>query len=159
MNTDNNLDFIRQKIDIVKSAIMYSMSNDLIKLPNSIVNAVKVDDEGQLWFVCSRPALGMDYCSTSFPARLHFYRKGTFFHLEVSGRAEIVSTDYVSDGKSDQLLIRMDMSSVEYTEPTVKPKAAVDVWMEKAYGWVLRKVATSHSNKPVLSRLQSFNQS
>lgn len=138
---------------------MYSMSNDLIKLPNSIVTAVNVDEEGQLWFVCTPPALGMEYFSNTFPARLHFYRKGTHYHIEVSGRAEIVSSDYADMDKTGLLLIRMDMANVEYTEPSVKAKAPVDIWIEKAYDWVLRKVATNHSSKPVLSRMQSMNQS
>ena len=55
MSTDTNLQFIREKIYTVKSAIMYSMSNELIKLPNCLVEAVKVDNEGQLWFLCKAP--------------------------------------------------------------------------------------------------------
>jgi len=158
MTPDRNLQFIKEKITAVKSAIMYSMSNDLIKIPNSIVTAVNVDEEGQLWFVCNPPALGLEYCSSTFPARLHFYKKGTHYHINVSGKAEIVSSDYADSDKKGQLLIRMDMTNVEYTEPTVSTKSPVDLWIEKAYDWVLRKVGTPHNTKPVLSRLHSMNQ-
>ena len=159
MTSDRNLQFIKEKITAVKSAIMYSMSNDLIKIPNSIVTAVDVDDEGHLWFVCTPPALGLEYCSNSFPARLHFYRKGTTFHIAVSGKAEIVNAAYEDMDRKGLLLMRMDMANIEYTEPTLNSKSPVDLWIEKAYDWVLRKVGTPHNNKPVLSRLHSVNQS
>jgi hypothetical protein len=39
---------------------MYSSSDDLIRLPNNIVSAVNVDEEGQLWFA-DRPYLPEQY--------------------------------------------------------------------------------------------------
>ena len=47
--------FIREKVYGLHSAVMYSMSNELIKIPNNIITAVKVDEEGQLWFISKRP--------------------------------------------------------------------------------------------------------
>ncbi len=158
--TDTNLQFIREKIYRVRSAIMYSMTDELIKLPNSIITAIKVDDEGQLWFLCNRPAHSLEYCSQTFPVRLHFYRKGTFFHLEISGKAEIVNNNYVGEeGQPKPLLIKMSMANIEYTEQEDKRKSTVEQWLDKAYGWAARHIAVSHNSKPVLSRLQSMNQS
>ena len=156
MSPDTNLQFIREKIYKVRTAIMYSMSNDLIRLPNSIITAVKVDEEGQLWFLCNKPAQPLEQCPQSFPVRLHFYRKGTFFHLEISGKAEIVNNNYV--GPTDQqkpLLIKMNMMNVEYTEQSERRKSAIEVWFEKAYAWLLQHLAIPHESKPVLSRLQN----
>jgi general stress protein 26 len=104
MLTDNNLQFIRQKIYRVRSAIMYSMSNELIKIPNCLVEAVNVDNEGQLWFICKPPSHRVDQCVSSFPARLHFYRKGTFFHIEVSGKATIMN-EIGSDNSTERKLL------------------------------------------------------
>ena len=160
MNPDTNLQFIREKIYKVRSAIMYSMSNDLIRLPNSIITAVKVDEEGQLWFLCNRPAQPLDQCPPTFPVRLHFYRKGTFYHMEISGKAEIVNNSYAGISEQEKpLLIKMNMVNVEYTEQGERRKSAIEVWFEKAYAWMLRHLAIPHQSKPVLSRLQSMNQS
>jgi hypothetical protein len=74
--TDSNLQFIREKIYQVRSAIMYSMSNELVKIPNNIITAVKVDEEGQLWFISKRPVQDLEQCEQSFPVRLHFFVKG-----------------------------------------------------------------------------------
>ena len=67
MRNDPNLQFIREKIYHVRSAIMYSMSNDLVRLPNNIVTALRVDNEGNLWFTCSRPSGYVDQCEKTFP--------------------------------------------------------------------------------------------
>lgn len=160
MTTDSNLQFIREKIYQVRSAIMYSMSNELIKLPNNIVKAVKVDEEGQLWFICKHPGRQVDQCDQTFPARLHFYRKGVFFHVEVSGKATIVNDTNVSTttgGIEKPLLIKMTMNSVEYTEPHEKKKTRAEILLEQGYKWLLHKIAIAHDNKPILAKLQSMN--
>ena len=118
MRNDPNLQFIREKIYHVRSAIMYSMSNDLVKLPNNIVTALRVDNEGNLWFSCSRPAEYVEHCEKSFPARLHFHRKGASFHIEVSGKATIVNHEsgnpfITTGGKDKSLLIRQIYQSFE----------------------------------------------
>ena len=159
MTNDINLQFIREKIYTVRSAIMYSMSNELIKLPNCIVTAVKVDNEGQLWFTCKPPGYEVDQCASSFPARLHFYRKGTFFHIEVSGKATIMNDVYTDNQKEKSLLVKMTMNSVEYTEPQEKKRSRIDAIMEQGYRWLLRNIASPHDRRPVLSKLQSMNRS
>lgn len=160
MSPDSNLQFIREKIYKVRSAIMYSMSNELIQLPNSIINAVKVDEEGQLWFLCNKPSKPVVHCPQTFPVRLHFYRKGTFFHMEISGKAEIVNNNYVGSTEEDRpLLIKMNMVNVEYTEQGERRKNAVELWFERAYSWLRRHLAVPHDSKPVLSRLHSANHS
>jgi|GEM_PF-610955 len=163
MRTDPNLQFIREKIYDIRSAIMYSMSNDVVKLPNNIVTALKVDNEGNLWFSCSRPAEYVDQCEKSFPVRLHFYRKGAIFHIEVSGKATIVNDEpgapFISTTQSKRkpLLIRMSMNTIEYTEPQEKKKNRMELIMEQGYKWLLKTVAISHDSRPILAKLQSMN--
>src|SRR5258706_11538345 len=94
MTNDSNLQFIREKILQIRSAVMYSMSNALVKIPNNIVTAINVDDEGHLWFLSKRPLQYVEQCEQNFPARLVFYRKGIPFYVEVSGNAIIVNNGY-----------------------------------------------------------------
>ena len=162
MRNDPNLQFIREKIYHVRSAIMYSMSNDLVRLPNNIVTALRVDNEGNLWFTCSRPSGYVDQCEKTFPARLHFHRKGASFHIEVSGKATIINRDVdgqfiTANGKESPILIRMSMNTIEYSEPVERKKNRVEMILEQGYRWLLRTVAISHDSKPVLAKLQSMN--
>ena len=157
MTLDVNLREIREKIFQLRTAIMYSMSNDVCKLPNSIVNAVRVDDQGQLWFVCQKPLHDVVEYEESFPVRLHFYHKGVCFHLEVSGKASIVDEDYTGSIPDDSrsagklMLVCMSMNAVEYTEPYgKKERSRLEQWMEKGYKWMLSHVP--HPSKPVFSK-------
>ena len=159
MTIDSHLNEIREKIYNLRTAIMYSMSNDVCKLPNSIVTALKVSDKGELWFICQKPIQGVIEFEQSFPVSLHFYRKGIFFHLEVSGKASIMNEDY-SGYLSDEfpstgkvLLIRMTMNSIEYTEPYgKKERSRFELFIEKGYKWMLRHIALPHQSKPTLSK-------
>jgi hypothetical protein len=155
---DNNLQFIREKIYEIKSAVMYSMSNELVRIPNSIVTVLKVDDEAQIWFLCTPPTFRIEECECVFPARLHFYRKGKFFHIEVSGRAVIMNKEYNSPDSDEQkgkpVLIKMSMRDIEYTVVNEKrPKNRVELMLENGYKWLLRTIALPRHEKSVLSRL------
>ena len=81
MVNDSNLQFIREKVGALQNAVMYVSCNGLVKLGNDIVTAVKVDEDGILWFVTNRPAHMVSQCEQSFPARLRFYRKGVDYLL------------------------------------------------------------------------------
>ncbi len=162
MITDTNLQFISEKIADLQNAVMYSMSNSLVKLPNDIVTSVKVDEEGQLWFLSHLPCQSLKECEQVFPARLHFFRKGRNYFVEVSGKATIMSKipsassfDTGSNKTKKAVLVKMTMSNVQYVEPQArhaKPK-----WKELAertYTWMLRNITFRH---PDTSSLGKFN--
>src|SRR5688572_5006106 len=79
MIPDNNLEFIRTRIYDIRTALLYSLSDDIIKLPTSLISVLKVDDKGQIWFLMNRPQQAMEKDEQKFPARLQFYRKGKPF--------------------------------------------------------------------------------
>jgi hypothetical protein len=162
MTTDSNLTGIREKIYKLRTAIMYSMSNEVCKLPNSIVTVLQVDDAGQLWFICKRPFQKVGEYEHSFPVRLHFYRKGVFFHLEVSGKATIVDkaqSDYLPyevSAEGQVILIRMAMNTIEHTEPFgKKERSRLELLVEKGYKWMLRSITLPYPSKPEHSKWQS----
>jgi hypothetical protein len=161
MTTDPNLQFLREKIYQIRTAIMYSLSNEVIKLPNNIVKAMKVDNEGQLWFVCRHPGRQVEQYEKTFPARLHFYRKGIFFHIAVSGKATIIDNadDYIttSRGSEKPILIRMTMNNIEYAEPHEKKKSRAEILLEQGYKWMLHRLTIPHDTRSILSKLQSMN--
>ena len=159
MATDSNLQFIREKIYQVRSAIMYSMSDDVIKFPNSIATAVRVDDEGQLWFLCKKPVQFVSECEQNFPARLKFYRKGISFFLEVSGKATIVNNNSSLNIPEKNLqekpvLIKMTMTNIEYVETEKQRKKTwFETVVENGYKWLLGNAAIHHHSEQVLPKL------
>ncbi|MFI5131048.1 MAG: hypothetical protein ACHQFX_13695 [Chitinophagales bacterium] len=163
MVNDTNLQFIREKIIQLRSAVMYDASNGLVKLGNDVVTAIRVDDEGHLWFVTNNPSHRIEECEQCFPARLCFYRKGIQFTMEISGRATIVNDSYsydltVSDPRpknSNKVLVKLAMINIEYTEPHAKrPKSKVEMVLENWYTWFLRTVSVHHNTGSVLKKLR-----
>lgn len=159
MTTDPNLNEVREKIYRLRTAIMYSMCDEVYKLPNSIVTVVQVDDEGQLWFICQKPLHNIAEYKHSFPVRLHFYHKGIFFYMEISGKATIIEEDYSGDlpGEAatveDPMLIKVAMDLIEYTELYgKKAKSRLEAFIEKGYNWMLCHIALPHHAKPELSK-------
>ena len=150
MNIDSNLQFIKDKIYEMHSAIMYNFSDEVIRLPNSIVNVAKVADDGELWFTCDKPGYHPEQYSGLFPVRLQFYRKGKLFHLEISGPAEIVN-DLRDENEvlANRLLIKMKMKNISYTETQKEIRTDVRHWINKAYRYLSAHLAIPDQTKPL----------
>lgn len=167
MAQDLHLEFIKEKIYRLRTAVMYSMSNSIYKLPNNIVTAIKVDNQGQIWFICQAGVPGAEQLEQNFPCRLRFYKKGVDFHVEVSGKATVVDIDYppAKKGKFDKetpndqkfFLIKMSMTNVEYTEPHAKRKTKLEALLESGYRWFLRTAAFKPQQASVLAKLHQTN--
>ncbi|MET0466323.1 MAG: hypothetical protein ABW007_24410 [Chitinophagaceae bacterium] len=154
MAQDTNLQFIRERISELKNAIMYNNSQDVLRVPNNIAEAVEVDQEGMLWFTIKRPSGYMQQCDQVFPARLNFYKKGFDHRVEVSGRTTVVN--YISNGaKEDIVLLKMDMTEVEYTEPVAeKSETSIEKYVKQAYNWFLRTFSLEHREHSVFPKVQ-----
>jgi len=128
MIPDNNLEFIRTRIYDIRTALLYSLSDDIIKLPTSLISVLKVDDKGQIWFLMNRPQQAMEKDEQKFPARLQFYRKGKPFYMQVTGRASLVENmaglnhlfsiprTLRKAASHNLIVVRLKMDSVEYHE-------------------------------------------
>jgi hypothetical protein len=87
----NNLVFLQERIQDLRSALFYNTSNSVLRLPTCIVQAMKVDEAGQVWFFVNRPEQYLHEFDREFPARLNFFRKGKGFYLQITGKAFIVN--------------------------------------------------------------------
>jgi hypothetical protein len=161
MARDTNLQFIREKVGQLRSAVMYASGKEPVKIENDIVTALEVDEEGQLWFVANHPPCHSDENEQCFPARLHFYRKGFDFFVEVSGKATVVNNEYSYTDKanglinSKKMLVKMAMSNIEYNEPHAKkPKNKIETMLSEGYNWFLRMVSVPHDSTSVLEKLR-----
>ncbi|HEU4859511.1 MAG TPA: hypothetical protein VFT15_06735 [Chitinophagaceae bacterium] len=120
MENDYKLLFIKNKLQQIKSAVMYPTNSNIVRLPNDIVEFESVDDDGLLWFSAHVPRHWMKAYELHFPAKLIFYRKGIDYYVEITGTAVVVNkqdvmygTNHIQGGK---LLLKMVPYYIEYTE-------------------------------------------
>ena len=133
---DRHLHFLHDKIQDLRSALFYSLSNSVVKIPTSIVTALNVDDEGQVWFFVSRPKQQLTEFDRQFPARLEFYKKGKHSLVKINGRACIVNdaekvTNLVSlppeikaKALDELLLVKVKIEKAEYFETSPADKGS-----------------------------------
>jgi len=89
--TNQQLNFLQEKIKEIGSAIFFNLSDSVLKLPTSIVTTLKVDDYGYVWFFIQKPKQNLKEFEREFPVRLDFFRKGTSCFLQVNGKGWVVS--------------------------------------------------------------------
>jgi general stress protein 26 len=130
MISETHLPFLQEKISDLRSALFFSLSNAVLKMPTTIVTALKVDEVGQVWFFVNRPMQHIQEFDKEFPARLEFFKKGKNFHLKIMGKACIVndpeelnglvnvSEDIKTKAMSQLVLVKVKIQSAEYMENT-----------------------------------------
>lgn len=91
MANHQQLNFLREKIQEIGSAIFYNQSDSVVKLPTSIVSSLKTDEYGYVWFFVQKPKQSLRFFEQEFPARLDFFRKGSNCFLQISGKGYVVS--------------------------------------------------------------------
>ena len=119
MENDYKLMFIKNKLQQIKSAVMYSTNSNTTRLPNDIVEFESVDDDGLLWFSAHIPRHWVKAYELHFPAKLIFYRKGVDYYVEITGTAVVVNKQDAIHGAYDnagKLLLKMVPYYIEYTE-------------------------------------------
>lgn len=91
MDTTQQQTFLQERIEEIGSAIFYNQSNAVLKLPTSLVNIVKVDDYGFVWFLLQKPRQQLTQFEQEFPAKMDFYKKGKGYFLQISGKGFVVN--------------------------------------------------------------------
>lgn len=91
MDANHQLSFLQQRIEEIGSAIFYNLSEAVLKLPTSIVTTLKVDEFGFVWFFVQKPKQHLTEFEQEFPVKLDFYRKGTGYFLQVTGKGHVVN--------------------------------------------------------------------
>lgn len=137
MLTANDLDFLREKINDLQSALFFNTSNAVLKFPNCIISTLKMDEAGQVWFFVNRPEQYLHEFDREFPARLDFFRKGKRFFLHLTGKAylvtdpeelnEIISVteDIKQKAMSHMVLIKFRIAAADYYQGTNPGKSIV----------------------------------
>ena len=120
---DDNLGFLKQKIGSIKIALFKSEFNSELHLPNNIIQTIKVDNDGTVWFFTSCNGDYAKYMDKSFYAYLDYYRKGTDCRLQISGKANIVEdeneeldSDHQKSTYGKLVLVKLKIMQAEFFE-------------------------------------------
>jgi hypothetical protein len=149
MQANQQLYFLKEKIQEIGSAIFFNLSESVLKLPTSIVETLKVDDLGFVWFYIQKPKQDLREFDREFPVRMDFFRKGKNYFLQVEGRAwmvsdpeEINSLDVSEEEKKkmkDMVLVKVKLQKAEYHETGTPSRAVKNSWWQSAvsniYTW------------------------
>ena len=155
MKSMHNITFLQQRIQEIGSALFYSLSSAVLKFPTTIVNTLKVDEFGNIWFFINRPEQQLTEFDWEFPAKMQFYRKGKSYFLQIAGKACIVNDpeevnslqglpeDTRLKAFKDMVLIKLKINVVQYHEYYhEQPKQSI--W-QKMYNWLFAPAAPSGS--------------
>ncbi len=129
---DEDLEFLKSKIESIKIARFTAEMDSIIKLPNNIIYTLKVDAEGNIWFYTSCTGDYALQVEKSFFVTLDYYQKGAGNHLHISGMATVVEADEANYNNrlpySNLLLLRLKIAHAEYleNEPVPQPN-----WVKK----------------------------
>lgn len=125
---------LKSQIMELQSALFFTESSSLVKLPTHVISETEMDAEGQIWFVIPKPAQHIEAFDKEIPAKLDYFKKGTDFFVKVTGTAYLItdaaeiesndslSADLVAKMKNDQLIaVKVKIQVSELIDNTPKP--------------------------------------
>lgn len=141
-----DLSFIQLKIANIGTALFYCGTNSRLPFSTYIITALKIDQEGYVWFFISRGMHEQPIDKRPFEAQLEFYRKGCPFFLKIDGEASIADTSekmhdimgkgisFPSETLAGIILVKVKIEKVIYKElkePTpFRPLKSISGWLK-----------------------------
>lgn len=135
--------FLREKIEDIRSALFFSKSESVLRLPNSLVSALQVDEIGNIWLLAPRPKQQLREFEQRFPVQLNFYQKGKDFYLNVAGNARIILEPSEMDEMLNELqaqknilkkwiLLKVEITDADYhgTAPVIKSSWLTNLYLQ-----------------------------
>ena len=153
MIQDKYLDFVTRKIKELHSALFFDLETSEIKFSASIINALKIDDDGNILFVLQKPYRDLEM-NPSFSAQLQFYNRKCNFHITVVGKASIIDKASLSYFdrvtiynwlRPNEVLVQLRILSAEYSFYNEKKKRSLGGYLKKAFNWMFGEKIVDNS--------------
>lgn len=157
MKAVHNISFLQERIQEIGSALFYSLSSAVLKFPTTIVNTLKVDETGNIWFFITKPEQNLAEFDWEFPAQMQFYRKGKKYFLQIAGKACIVNDPEEVNALQglpeetrmkafhDMVLIKLKIKAVQYQEYLMTQPRQPKGILHKLYNWLFTPATPSVS--------------
>jgi general stress protein 26 len=112
---------LKSMITELKSALFFTESRSIVKLPTHVISDVELDSEGQIWFVIPKPSMHIEAYEREIPAKLDFFKKGKDFFVKIRGIAYL-QADAGAASANAALSAEMRQRMSDETLMTVKVK-------------------------------------
>lgn len=114
-NTNQDLLFLKEKIEEIKIARFKAETDSILRLPNNIISTLKVED-GWIWFFTSCTGPYVQYLDRELFVTLEYYKKDSGCRLLISGRAIIEDEQQPSftAARDRMVLLKVKILKAEY---------------------------------------------
>lgn len=130
---------LKSKIMELKSALFFTESSSIVKLPTHVITDVELDSEGQIWFVIHRPAIHIEAFDKELFAKLDFFKKGKDFFIKIRGIAFLQTDLEEADRNADlsaAMKEKMKDETVIGVKVTIQDFDLVDNSPKPAQSWL-----------------------
>ena len=129
---------LKSKIAELQSALFFTESKSIVKLPTHVVSEVEMDVEGQIWFVVPKPAMHIEAYDREIPAKLDFFKKGKDFFVKIRGIAYLQADvrEALNAGLSAEMQQRMNDETVILVKVKVEDADLVDNSPKASQNWL-----------------------
>jgi hypothetical protein len=132
-------EILKSRIMELNSALFFTESSSIVKLPTHVISDVELDNEGQIWFVIPKPAMNLEAYDKEIPTKLDFFKKGKDFFVKVRGIA-FLQTDLMeanaNTGLSDGMKERMNEAGLIVVKVKVIDTDLVDNTPKPSQNWL-----------------------
>ena len=130
---------LKSKIMELQSALFFSESSSIVKLPTHVISDVELDNEGQIWFVIPKPAMHIEAYDTEMSAKLDFFKKGKDFFVKLRGVAVLQTDLEEANGNadlSDEMKAKMKDEAVIAVKIKIQDIDMVDNTPKPSQNWL-----------------------
>jgi hypothetical protein len=154
---DYNLLFIEKKLTEIKTAVMHIEGDHVVKLPNDVVEFLRVDEAGRLWVAAHKPRCRLRTYEQCFPVQFSFYRKGIPFFIHLTGTAMIggIEDNSLVEDKlvNGSYLVKVTPHMLEYRE-TGKKAGIGETWWGIVTRWLSTYLPTAGEGQLTMTGVQ-----
>lgn len=97
MITHLPIKFLQEKISELQTALFFSETDSVIKMPTHVISEAEVDSDGNIWFIVPKPSHDINAFDDSFAVKLDFFKKGKDFYIKILGMGSIMADPGVID--------------------------------------------------------------
>jgi len=121
----------------LQSALFFTESKSIVKLPTHVISDVELDSDGQIWFVIPKPAMHIEAYEREIPAKLDFFKKGKDFFVKIRGIAYLqADTAEANAALSEEMRRKMNDETVIAVKVKVENTDMVDNSPKPSQNWL-----------------------
>ncbi|PWT74531.1 MAG: hypothetical protein C5B59_10960 [Bacteroidetes bacterium] len=140
--------FLQEKISELQTALFFTDSDSVIKMPTHVISEAEADENGNIWFIVPKPSHEIGAFEDSFPVKLDFFKKGKEFYIKITGTGTFVAdgeelqgiskefSDKLQDNKT--VAIKVKVQNADYFEN--QPRQSKANWLvigtNHIYNWL-----------------------